>query len=53
MIICLTLKWFQVLENGWWLGCKDKTVGWFPGTYVEVTVATELEKKSCLTSKQE
>ncbi|XP_060596196.1 uncharacterized protein LOC132750268 isoform X2 [Ruditapes philippinarum] len=27
---------FQVLENGWWLGCKDKTVGWFPGTFVEM-----------------
>ncbi|XP_052796758.1 uncharacterized protein LOC128229111 isoform X2 [Mya arenaria] len=27
---------FQVLENGWWLGSKDKTVGWFPGSHVEM-----------------
>ncbi|XP_053398764.1 titin-like [Mercenaria mercenaria] len=32
----LTFNIFQVLENGWWLGCKDKTVGWFPGTFVEM-----------------
>ncbi|KAL4230549.1 Rho guanine nucleotide exchange factor 6 [Mactra antiquata] len=27
---------FQILENGWWLGCKEKTVGWFPGSFVEM-----------------
>ncbi|XP_052258907.1 uncharacterized protein LOC127863423 isoform X2 [Dreissena polymorpha] len=27
---------FQVLENGWWLGSIDKSVGWFPGAYVQM-----------------
>ena len=32
-----TVTVFQILENGWWLGSKDDVVGWFPGSYVEVS----------------
>ena len=32
-----TIYVLDTMENGWWMGkCRDD-VGWFPGSYVEVT----------------
>ena len=33
-----TVTVYQILENDWWLGSKDDVVGWFPRSYVEVSI---------------
>ena len=29
---------FEMLANGWWRGCSNEQEGWFPATYVEVSL---------------